>query len=268
MDLGALLLPWFALAAALQSQTDSETPAPADSAAITITPDNVELFGAGEFAFKFDPDAFDVDPPPGGKELSLTVRLWFDASGEKAVACDVGWPSLRQATQTACAQLMASATFRRMPGMVAALGRGFVDVDFGFYRNPRDHTAKIKTWALARPGYANATILYPPDDIPDADRLKPTDGQLKYSFKSDDYPPVAIRYGTESHSNVQLGISRNGRVKTCRPITSSGRGTAYIDNRTCALFLQRGRFEFAPGAPAYDGVRYFNKLIRWWLPEV
>jgi len=257
-----LPLSWFAFVAAFQLQAGSALSAPVDLGSIFVTPETVELEGAGKFEFVPDPSAFNVNAPPGGEGLSLIVRLWFDPSG-KPVACDVGQQLLPEAAQVGCTQLMKSATFRRLPGIVTPLQRGFVDVRFSFFNNPPEP----KLYAFPHPAYRNATIIYPPDTVPESDRLRAVDGKLIFSIMGDDYPPAAIRYGLESVTAVQLGISRDGTIKTCRPLTSAGPATAYLDNNSCALFLRRGRYEFSADAPAYDGLRYVNRTLRWKMPD-
>lgn len=261
-----MLLPWIALAAALQPQPDYPKSSPADPVPITITPDNVELDGSGGFDFKPDIGAFNVDPPAGGDGLSFTVRLWFDPTG-KPIACDADQPSLPEAAQTGCAQLMRSATFRLWPGMVAPLRRGFVDVQFSFFKDPPGGPAGREMFAQPRLGYRNVPIAYPLDEMLAADRLHGTDGNFSISIGADDYPAIAMRYGLESVSAMQLGISRDGAVKNCRPIDAVGLRTAFLDNYTCALFMRRGRFAFLPDAPKYDGLRYFNMKMRWKIPD-
>ena len=255
-----LLLSWITLAAAFQpSLLNAETPAP-----ISITSDNVELDGAGSFDFEPDPSAFTVDPPLGGDGLSFKVRLWLDSAG-KPISCDIGETPLPVATRTGCAQLMRSAQFRLTQGMTAPLRRGFVDVRLSFFKDaPRGPDRQI--FANPYPAYNNVALAYPPDETRPADRLRQADGSIIMTIDPDDYPPIAIRYGLESQSAVLLGISRDGAIKSCRPVSSAGLRTAFLDNYTCALFLQRGHFQFTSDAPSYEGLRYLAKIMRWKMP--
>jgi hypothetical protein len=253
-------------AGAVEAQLPASGPQQGTMAApITMTLDNVDLDGAGIFAFEPDSSAFSVDPPAGGGGLSFTVRLWFDPAG-KPLSCDVGASPLAEATRTACAQLLQSATFRLLPGMAMPLRRGFVDVRFSFFKDPPGSPPGRKMFALAEPGYRNVPIEYPADETPPAARLQQTDGSLTVPIQADDYPPIAMRYGLESASAVLVGIDRSGQLKSCRPVSANGARTAYLDNHTCALFLRRGRFEFSPGYPVYDGLRYLTRRMRWKLP--
>ena len=196
--------------------------------------------------------------------LSLVVRLWFDAKGQP-VSCDIGQSSLPQAAQTGCAQAMRSARFSLFPGMALPFRRGFVDVDFSFFKGvPHDYPGR-QVYAMPIPGYANTTIAYPADEVPADQFLKPADGAFRAAVSFDSYPAIAARYGFESHSKVLLGISRDGGVQSCRPVTGSSlpNRTAYLDNYTCAIFVRRGHFEFLASAPAYAGLRYWRQEIRW-----
>ncbi|WP_157218585.1 hypothetical protein [Flavisphingomonas formosensis] len=260
------MLPLILLAAALPPRPVFHAFVPATPAPITITPDIVDLDGAGRFDFEPDSRAFNVEPPAGGDGLSLTVRLWFDANG-KPVSCDVGQSPLPDAAKTGCAQLMRSARFSLFPGMAMPLRRGFVDVEFSFFKNPPGAPAAKQMYAFAYPGYVNTTIDYPPIETPVDQLLKKEDGSFNVSIGIDDYPAIAMRYHLESHSAALLGISRDGQVKTCRPVSTKGLQTAFLDNQTCIYFLRRGHFDFSPGAPIYDGLRYLRKATFWVNPQ-
>ena len=237
---------------------------PASPAPIVITQDNVDLDGAGRFDFEPEPHAFNVDPPAGGDGLSFTVRLWFEATG-KPVDCNIGQSLLPQAAQTGCSQLMNSARFEMSTGMVMPLRRGFVDVQFSFFR-PDSAQGRIM-YASAYPGYTNTVINYPADATPADQYLGKMDGNFTISILPDDYPTIAMRYDMESHSGVLLGISRDGQVRNCRPISAPGLQTAYLDNYTCTVFIQRGHFEFASDAKVYKGIRYLRKSMSWQIPK-
>ncbi len=231
---------------------------PASPAPITVTPENVDLFGEGQLAFSPDRQAFAVDPPAEGEKLSATVRLWLDASG-KPVSCDVGQAPLPQAANTGCAQLLRSARFRLHPD-VAPFHRGFVDVAFIF----RGGASGLQLIVQECPGYANTDIVYPPDDIPTDQHLHAADGTFVARMTSSDYPNLALRYDLKSLSTVLLGIDRLGRVLSCRPLSNgSGPNTAFLDNYSCRILPKRGEFEFAPSAPTYTGLRYLVKHIHW-----
>lgn len=240
--------------------------APATPAPIVITPDNVDLDGAGTFDFTPDAKAFEVDPPAGGDGLSLVVRLWLDAMG-RPVACDTGESPLPAAAQVGCAQLMRSARFHLVPGMALPLRRGFADVMFEFFKDVPSAPPGRHMFAFVVPGYTNTVVVYPPDETPADQLIHYSDGTLQGAVNPDDYPPRALRYGFESRSGVLLGISRDGRVQNCRPIIGSlPTRTAYLDNYTCELALKRWHFNFLPNAPAYDGLRYFRARVSWLMP--
>jgi hypothetical protein len=214
-----------------------------------------------------DPHAFHVDPPAGGDRITFTVRLWVDAGGQP-ISCEIGQSPLPQVAQTGCAQLMGSARFQLFPGMAFPLRRGFVDVNFSFYTIPSGPLAGEQVTATAIPTYANTTIAYPLDDAPAFHLLRNIDGALVMRLRVDEYPAIAMRFDLQSVSSVLLGFSRDGKVGSCRPVSSSsGPNTAYLDNYTCSIFMRRGHFQFLPTSPIYSGLRYARQVITWRLPH-
>ncbi len=231
---------------------------PASPAPVTITPDNVDLFGEGQLDFTPDRRAFAVAPPADDEKLSATVRLWLDATG-KPVSCDIGRSPLPEAANAGCAQLLRSARLRLHPD-AAPFQRGFVDVGFIFQADASGPRVTIQLY----PGYANTQIVYPPDETPVDQHLRDADGTFVARIKASDYPDAALRYGLKSRSTVLLGIDRLGRVMSCRPLTNgSGPNSPFLDNYACRILPRRGSFEFAPGAPAYTGLRYLVNQVRW-----
>jgi hypothetical protein len=264
-SLGGMIAILVLPAAALQALPTYLPFAPAGPGPITIASDNVELDGAGKFDFEPQTSAFDVDPPAGGNGLSLMVRLWF-GEDDKPVDCDIGQSDLVKAAEIRCAQLMASARFHKLLGMAAPFRRGFVDVQFSFFKDPPGGPSGRHVFANVYPGYANTTIAYPRDETPIEQKLTKADGRLVVPFSASDYPPIALRYSLQSRSAVLLGIARDGAVKSCRPISSEGLRTELLDNYTCTLALRRGRFEFLAEAPSYQGLRYRSVTMRWEIP--
>ena len=235
---------------------------PESQAPITITPENVDLFGEGRLDFAPDWQAFAVDPPAEGVKLSATVRLWLDTSG-KPVSCDIGQSPLPQAATTGCAQLLRSARVHLRPD-VAPFHRGFVDVAFVF----QGSVAGLQRSIEPCPGYANTQIVYPPDEIPADQHLHVADGTFAVQMKSSDYPNLALKYDLKSRSKVLLGIDRLGRVMSCRPLSNgSGPNSVFLDNYSCRILPKRGEFELAPSAPTYTGLRYLVRNIYWIVPS-
>jgi len=235
--------------------------AAAPAASVTVTPDNVELLGAGTFTFQADAAGFTLDPGALAGNDFATARVSFDAAG-KPVDCEERPSPQPLAARVACAQLMKSARFALYRGMTLPMRRGFVDVGFLFV------SAESRVIASPVPAYRNVAITYPADATPAGAFLTGRDGSFSIQIAADDYPAQALRNELESASVMLLGIDRAGVVQTCRPLTSgSGRGTALLDNHSCALFLRRGHFTFAPDAPTYQGLRYVRKTIGWKLPR-
>ena len=262
-----ILLLTMTVSSIASAQTPIISPKPDRSAAsITITPDNVELYGAGSFQFRPDGSAFEIDSSIGESGVSLSVLLWFDPLGH-AVSCDTGSNLSSKLADAACAQLMRSATFQIFPGMSMPLHRGFINVEFSFYNQPKHGSSNISVYALPSSRYSNVLINYPPDETKVPDRLSLEDGHFTTAVQADDYPPDAIRNKLESLSVVRLGFDRSGHARSCRPVGDGGGETAFLDNYTCALFMKRAKFEFAPGYPQYEGLRYLTRRARWKIPQ-
>ena len=239
------------------------------SAAVEITASNVELLGAGDLRFDADERQFAVTVPAGRRAASFVDRVWFDASG-RPVGCDLPEgdttpPDLIEAARTGCAQLMRSARFETMPGFDLPFRRGFVDVLFSFAAKPPGASGRAMV-DLPVPAYGNVVLDYPAPATPAGRTIGPADGRLLLPLQADDYPPSAIRYGLESVATVLLGVDRSGAVRTCRPVGSGAMRSAYLDNHTCKAMLERASFAFAGDAPAYRGVKYLTKTLRWKLP--
>jgi TonB family protein len=63
---------------------------------------------------------------------------------------------------------------------------------------------------------------------------------------ADDYPLESLRNDEQGTVKVKLGVDRSGAVTSCTVVKSSGH--AALDQKTCALFQARAKFE-----PALDG---------------
>lgn len=240
---------------------------PANPAPVVITPDNVELDGAGQFDFSPDPSLFHANPPAGQDGISTTVRLSFGTDG-KPIGCETGQTMHMQLARTGCEQLMKSARFHLSQTFALQFRRGFVDVEFSFFKDPVAASPGEHMYALPMPAYANTSISYPTVDEYSGDLLTNEDGRLSVALQPEDYPAVALRYGFESRSSVLLGVSRDGKIQNCRPISApSGPNTAFLDNYTCNLFARRGNFVFRPTAEPYDGLRYWKQSMVWKIPR-
>lgn len=259
-----MLLPLLILAQPALAQPSHPSFERALAASVVITADNVELNGAGTFDFTPDPAAFPEGIERGASPLM--IRLWLDATG-KLIECETGEKRTGPLAEIACAQLMKSATFRLHPGFALPLRRGFIDVSFSVFKDQSAGDGERRIFATPRPAYANAPITYPVDETPAADRLTQADGSFAIAITSDDYPSMALRHGLESESAMLLGIGRDGAVRSCRPLPAQGLRSAMLDNYTCRLFTDRGRFNFAADAARYEGLHYLTRKMRWQLPK-
>lgn len=241
---------------------------PATPAPVTITPDTVDLDNAGTFVWDFDEDRYPVTLAEGTDQAGFGVRLWFDPAG-KPLACDTGAAAMRDLAARACADLVQSASFRLAPGFALPFRKGFIDVAFAFYL---DKSGKpwVHGTASHAPGYVNTRIIYPEPAIAPERMLTKADGAPDLRGIADlfDYPGMTIVYQANSLSRVLVGYDRGGRARECRPVTAAAApNTASLDNLTCVLLAQRGRYVFAPDAPRYDGVKYTVQSVHWVVPQ-
>jgi TonB family protein len=81
----------------------------------------------------------------------------------------------------------------------------------------------------------------------------------------DDYPPVSIRLGEHGAVGFSVTVSAAGMPTRCDIIASSG--FPNLDSQTCALVLQRARFEPARTASGQAVSATFQQKVRWTLPE-
>jgi hypothetical protein len=101
-------------------------------------------------------------------------------------------------------------------------------------------------------------FVQPPDPVT---LLGKVDGRLHAELPGESYPKMVIQ-GT---AGVLLGFDRTGTALTCRPVKSTD--SSFLAWWTCDKLVRYARFDFAPGAPNYAGLRYFYASIRWTFPD-
>ena len=84
-------------------------------------------------------------------------------------------------------------------------------------------------------------------------------------FDADSYPPAAIRAERQGRVVVALGIDSAGAVATCVVKVSSG--TAALDEGTCAIARERGRFDPATDGKGRPTAGEYLMPVRWALPD-
>ncbi|BEU99903.1 energy transducer TonB [Novosphingobium olei] len=89
-------------------------------------------------------------------------------------------------------------------------------------------------------------------------------GNARISLQSGDYPARALRANIGAKVRVWIGFSRDGKPGSCRPVESSN--GSYLANTTCMAMMRGARFDFAPGTPAFQGLRYLAKTVSWAIP--
>src|SRR5688500_15688545 len=78
------------------------------------------------------------------------------------------------------------------------------------------------------------------------------------------YPPDALRSRQEGAVRFQVDVGPNGRAQACRVIASSG--SAALDEATCSIMMDRGRFTPARDADGRAVPDRFTARIEWALP--
>lgn len=77
----------------------------------------------------------------------------------------------------------------------------------------------------------------------------------------DDYPAEAMRNGDGGTVKFELAVTATGKVDTCTVIASSG--TPVLDDRTCAIMLERARFRPGRDAQGSPVASTFVQNVKW-----
>ena len=82
-------------------------------------------------------------------------------------------------------------------------------------------------------------------------------------FRADDYPASAVDEDHEGTTTIRLTISPNGTVGSCTIVESSGH--AALDERSCAIYRARARFEPARDSKGRTVASQFEQRVVWKL---
>lgn len=83
-------------------------------------------------------------------------------------------------------------------------------------------------------------------------------------FKADDYPAEAMAKGIQGNVKVEVNVDADGKPTTCRVAQSSG--SELLDQTTCRIVLERGRYLPAKvGGKAVPGV--VSNTTTWRLAD-
>ncbi|MCB2083473.1 MAG: energy transducer TonB [Sphingomonadaceae bacterium] len=97
------------------------------------------------------------------------------------------------------------------------------------------------------------------------DLLTSEAGITPESARRINYPTRALREGLAGRVEMVAGIGNDGRVRSCRPIGTSGH--VILDNDSCNQLVRSARFAFVRNAGDFDGLKYQVVAIRWTLPK-
>ena len=91
----------------------------------------------------------------------------------------------------------------------------------------------------------------------------PPAGSLSVPISDKDYPIEALKLAQEGETTVELVIDKQGRVRECSVIASSG--SPWLDAGTCAVMMDKGRFTYAAGTKPTKSV--LTQRLTWKLPR-
>lgn len=195
-------------------------------------------------------------PEGKGREIELRVNR-----GVVRNPCTVTTRGLtKEDAEALCAAYMASRDGRRPPVKDAPAEAETVKVRVAVRPDPPAGKAARVNWQL---GIAPrlGPLAYPSENDVRDQRLSGADGKIVVPVSSEDYPAAALANGLRGRAVVLTGVARDGSIVSCRPLATSG--APILDNTTCRIVAERGRFEFAAEVPKYDGVRYTTYSINW-----
>jgi protein TonB len=101
----------------------------------------------------------------------------------------------------------------------------------------------------------------PPADI---GRARPA-RMIEGSITEDDYPAAAFAAGAEGNVIVRFLIDRSGRVAACDVVQSAGHPA--LDSVSCAILMERFRFEPARDRDGRRIEQHRNQRFVWRLPD-
>jgi TonB family protein len=84
-------------------------------------------------------------------------------------------------------------------------------------------------------------------------------------FSYNDYPMAAIRNEEQGTAGVRFWVGKDGKARDCEVVESSG--SALLDDQTCSIIVQRGRFEPARTSSGEPVVSIGFQRIRWEIPN-
>ncbi|MBN8839562.1 MAG: energy transducer TonB [Sphingomonadales bacterium] len=115
-------------------------------------------------------------------------------------------------------------------------------------------------------GSALAMVIASPVWAKGRPEMKPIAiGSVAEWFASDDYPAEALRASRSGRVVVELGVGVDGKVTSCNVKVSSG--TTLLDETTCRLAYERGKFDPATDKKGRPTAGSVIIPVRWALDE-
>lgn len=99
-----------------------------------------------------------------------------------------------------------------------------------------------------------------------ADKSAAPTGDAAAWFTTDDYPAEALRAGAEGMVAIKYDIDATGKVSFCTVTQTSG--SAALDETSCRLIKERGRFTPALDKKGKPMASQGTRRVNWQLPDV
>lgn len=97
-----------------------------------------------------------------------------------------------------------------------------------------------------------------------ARHAQPLGGPLAGVFVLRDYPAAALHNGEHGDVTVRLAVSRDGRATRCAILAADA--SPLLVGATCAILLQRARFDPAMSSAGLATEGFFVQHVAWRLP--
>lgn len=86
-------------------------------------------------------------------------------------------------------------------------------------------------------------------------------GTLQGMFKAEDYPEIAVFQTKGGSVTFVVLVNEQGRVADCTVVQTSG--VAALDAQSCAIVVERARFQPATGADGKPAKSIFRQRVTW-----
>lgn len=110
-----------------------------------------------------------------------------------------------------------------------------------------------------------ADIAIPHDPRSQLPRPAEPVGSIAEWFSQDDYPALALSQHIEGNVKVRFVVDKDGHVRQCNPITSSG--SPLLDATTCAILMNNARYWPARDSAGTALTQIETQNVKWQIPK-